>query len=93
MSYRWHSQRQGKTDAIRLTWIIIKTKKKTNRRRKKKNINMSPFDCIEKWWKKREDYIGHSQHKSLSYLHESQCNLCLEKNKNYIKIKMKNENL
>jgi len=31
-------QRQGNTDAIRLTWIIIKTKKKKSRREKMKNI-------------------------------------------------------
>ena len=29
MSYRWHSQRQGSFDALRLTWIAIGTKKKS----------------------------------------------------------------
>ena len=28
MSYQWHLQRQGKTDAIRLAWIIIKIKRR-----------------------------------------------------------------
>jgi len=25
MSYRWHAQRLGNSDAMKLTWIIIKT--------------------------------------------------------------------
>ena len=35
--------------------------------------------------KRRRLHRYHSQHKSLSYLHESQSNLYLQRNKNYIK--------
>jgi len=36
MSYRWHSLREGNTDAIWLTWIIIKTKRGRVERRRRK---------------------------------------------------------
>ena len=35
MSYRWHSQRQGSFDAIRLTWIAIGTKKREAEKKRK----------------------------------------------------------
>ena len=35
MSYRWHSQRQGSFDAIRLTWIAIGTRKREVEKKKK----------------------------------------------------------
>ena len=38
MSYRWHSQRQGSFDALRLTWITIGTKRrKVEKKKKNKN--------------------------------------------------------
>ena len=38
MSYRWHSQRQGSFDALRLTWIAIGTKRrKVEKKKKNKN--------------------------------------------------------
>jgi len=36
MSYRWHSLTQSNTDGIRLTWIIIKTKRERVERRRRR---------------------------------------------------------
>ena len=37
MSYRWHSQRQDSFDALRLTWIVIGTKRRKVEKKKNKN--------------------------------------------------------
>ena len=51
MRYKWHSQRQGSFDAIRLTWIVIDTKKKKSRKKeeehkKNKELTNATIDSI-----------------------------------------------
>ena len=77
MSYRWHSQRQGSFDAIRLTWIVIGTRKREVEKKKKntktKYIKKGSyrFDFITIREKKNNLHRYHSQYKlhSLSLIH------------------------
>ena len=46
MSYRWHSQRQGSFDAVRLTWIAIGIRMSEVEKKKKKNTKMVTIDYI-----------------------------------------------
>ena len=61
MSYQWHSQRQGFFVAIRLTWIVIGTKKGRvkRRRRTRKQKNKNSYLLIAyRNEKKGRGYIG-----------------------------------
>ena len=50
MSYRWHSQKQGSFDAIRLTWVALGTKRREVEKKKntktKKNIKHVTIDSM-----------------------------------------------
>ena len=39
MSYRWHSQKQGSFDTIRLTWIAIGIKRRDVEKKQKNSKN------------------------------------------------------
>ena len=60
-----------------------KKKKKTKQDKHKKNYLLLLAETMEE----RRRYIGVTLNISLSYLHESQSSLCLQRNKNYIKRK------
>ena len=78
MSYRWHSQRQGSFDAIRLTWIAIGTKrrevekKKKNTKTKKNIKNVTQIQCGNN--KRREEQLTPvllSEQASLAFSYET----------------------
>jgi len=73
MSYRWHWQRQGSFDALRLTWIAICTKRRKVEKKKKntktKYIQKENyrFNFVTIREKKKILHRCHSQHKLHSH--------------------------
>jgi len=64
MSYKWHSQRQGSFDAIRLTWIATGTtrrgveKKKKNTKNEEEHKNTTIDSIFVTIREKRTTYTG-----------------------------------
>jgi len=88
MSYLWHSQRQSNSDAMRLTWIIIKTKnERVNEKEKYKKCNfwLNQVTMIEK----ENTYTGVSLHSHSLMKLFSPLSYIKKKIKNYIKRKIK----
>ena len=79
-------------DSLRLSSKPKEEKYKEEEENESKNESKNEhkkitFYCLQKRWKKGGGYIGVTPNIGLSLLHESQSNLCLQRNKNYIKRK------
>ena len=89
MSYQWHSLRQGNTNAIRFTWIIIKPKKKKNDSRRERRTWKCNFDLIKITMKEEKTYLHRCYSQCKLHSHSSMKLFSsvnyINKNENYIK--------